>query len=130
MPISIERQADLMTLTVTGEVTAEALYRGVDAIYENEAALPKMVLWDMTDTDPPTAGDSAEQLRDFSIYTTDRGKSRAGARVAVVSPEDAQFGMARMSASLAEVNQAAYSMRIFRDSASAMAWLTEAEGEL
>lgn len=40
-----------------------------------------------------------------------------------MSPEDVQYGMARMSAAFAELNQAAYKMQIFRDHAAALAWL-------
>tara|TARA_R110002073_G_scaffold5619_9_gene34526 strand:+ start:4240 stop:4632 length:393 start_codon:yes stop_codon:yes gene_type:complete len=130
MSISIERQTDLIRLTVTGAVTTEDLYQGVDAIYEptpDQPKPPKMVLWDLTDSQPPPAGDAAAHLRDFSIYAAERGQFRTDSRVAVLSPNQVQFGMARMSASLAELNQAAYSMGIFRDIESAMTWLKEGE---
>ena len=121
MPLSIERSNDLIKLNLTGLVTAKDLYAGVDALYENGP--PARVLWDLTTAEIPDAADMPDQLRDFSSYATEKGKSRKGSKVAVITPQDIQFGMARMSATFAELNRAAYSMQVFRDQPSAMAWL-------
>lgn len=128
MTIAFKSKEDLIKLTVTGQLTAIDLYRGINAIFEATTP-PKMRLWDVTGAVAPDAEDFAEQLRKFSIYSTERGKSENGARVAVVSLDDVQFGLARMSASLAAVNQATYPVKIFRDSDSAKAWLSEAVNE-
>ena len=121
MAIAIERSEDFITLTLTDKITADDLYRGVDALYESDP--PAKVLWDLTDAEVLDVPDGTNQLRSFSSYAAEKGKSRKGSKVAVISREDVQFGMARMTAAFAELNEAAYDMKIFRDQPTALAWL-------
>lgn len=105
-------------------MTIEDMYAGVDEIYASE--VPSKVLWDMMNATASTdSEDAATQLRAFSKYATDRGKKRTGGRVALLAPTDLLYGFSRMSTSLSETNEAAYTMVPFRDEAESIAWLNE-----
>ena len=103
-------------------MTVEDMYAGVDEIYVGD--VPKMVLWHMLGTTiPDQVGDTSNQLRLFSEYATKKGKNRSDGRVALLVPTEVQYGLARMSTTFAELNDAAYSMVAFREESEALAWL-------
>lgn len=125
MAVRFERAPNFLRIIIDGEMTIEDMYAGVDEIYV--ADVPQMVLWDMMGATVADVDDAGGQLRNFSEYATERGKNRADGRVALLVPTELQYGLARMSTSFAQVNQAAYNMIPFRDESEAMAWLREVE---
>ena len=122
MAVRFERAPNFLRIILEGEMTIEDMYAGVDEIYV--ADVPQMVLWDMMEATVPDVEDAAGQLRNFSEYATERGKNRADGRVALLVPTELQYGLARMSTSFAQVNQAAYNMIPFRNESEAITFAT------
>ena len=123
MPVRFEREKSLLRIILEGDVTFEDMYAGVDEIYAT-AEQPTMVLWDSRAANAnPTVDDAAGLMKSFSEYAVEKGKDRENSRVALLSPANLHFGMARMSTAYAEQNNAAYNMQVFREEADAMAWL-------
>ena len=123
MPIRFEKDEELLKIILEGEIFLDDLYAGVDEIYKSE--VPEMVLWDMRLSSAGEVPDTATLLQEFSTYATERGKGRTNGRVALLSPNNFQYGLSRMSTAYAEQNHADYSMQVFREELEALAWLRQ-----
>jgi len=82
-----------------------------------------MVLWDMRQSAASDEPAIAAALQKLSSYAAEKGQARQNDRVAIITPDNVQFGLSRMSAAYAKNNQAAYQMQVFREEQPALDWL-------
>ena len=127
MSVRFTRNDNLLRIILEGETTLDDLIAGVDEVYRE--AIPQFVLWDSSNTTVSEADDAGNQLRALSEYAVKKGKHRTNSRVALVSPANAQYGLGRLSTALAENNNAAYNMSVFRNEEEALAWLYAEDGD-
>ena len=116
--ISRDEELDLTRLTVTGQPTLSEMLKALDWLSENRT---RLILWDMSNADMSNAATS--EVRKFVERAVELGKGRTDGRTAVVAPGDLEFGFARMSGSLTDMNEADYSLSAFRSIEDAMEWL-------
>jgi hypothetical protein len=130
MPISyvIDQVAQRVTLTYFGTVTDADLF----AVYEKLYSDPRhrVGMDELADCRPVDKLELTGQgLRDLASRATfSMDSRRVSWRVAVVAPQDAIYGMARMFQSLRD--DSPEEVQVFRDLVSALYWLNQpAAGE-
>ena len=117
--VSVDREADLTVLTVTGEVTARQILEVIAGYY---AASPtKHVLWDLSAAalDRVTASEVKPLVQASEQYTA----GRVGGKTAMVFSSASAYGLGRLFDQLRQVSDAPVETMSFRDRASALAWL-------
>ena len=117
--ITKNEDRDLTIHDVTGSVSEEEMYDALENFYKGEPTT--LLLWDMSQADVSQV--TTETLQRFIRKSTQLGGSRQGGRTAVIASEDLQYGLARMSEVLTEIESAPYSFRAFRSRQEALRWL-------
>lgn len=122
--MSVETTRDdekgLTTHVVKGPISEAEMYRALEAFYRGEPT--RLTLWDLSQSE--LVHITREMLRQFIRRAAKLGAARKGGRTAIVAPEDAQYGLGRMSEVYAEIEGAPFSLRVFRSREDALAWLT------
>ncbi len=108
---------------VTGPVSEVEMYDALEKFYKQEPTA--LLLWDMSQADVSQI--TSDILQKFAKKSAELGVSRQGDRIAVIAPEDLQYGFARMSESFSEMESAPYSFRAFRTREEALQWLKSAD---
>lgn len=117
--VSVDREADLTVLTVTGAVIAREI---LDVIAAYFAARPtKHVLWDLSAAavDRVKAGEVKPLVQASQQYTA----GRAGGKTAMVFSSAGAYGLGRMLDQLRQVGDSPVEYGSFRDRDAALAWL-------
>lgn len=117
--ITRDEDRDLTIHDVAGPVSEEEMYDALENFYKREPTA--LLLWDMSQADVSQV--TTETLQRFIRKSTQLGGSRQGGRTAVIASEDLQYGLARMSEVLTEIESAPYSFRAFRSRQEALRWL-------
>jgi hypothetical protein len=127
MSIETTRDADrnLTTHVVIGSVSEKEMHGVLEDFYDRQPTA--LVLWDMSQAE--LAHVTAEMLAKFVCRAAELGVRRRGGRTAVVAPDDLQYGLGRMSETLAEIESAPFSFRVFRSRQDAMQWLASDDSD-
>lgn len=120
-----QRDGDPSRFVVAGELDGTEWLGAYEAFVQTEPGGP--ILWDLTGA--MLTGLSAVDVRNLARRIGNvRRRQQAGGRFALVCPQDAEFGIARMLVAYADCDERADSMQVFRDSQSALRWLSNADG--
>ena len=115
----IDREYQLTTHICKGIVSIEDLIDAIKNLYDKEPT-PNH-LWDFTEAE--TSKLTGEQVRTLASYAKSYAPSRIGGRTAIVTTNEATFGIARMYEVFAETTGQKVEIMVFRSLNEAMRWL-------
>ena len=122
MPIATTQdlKQNLTVHVVTDRVTEQEMFGTLEAFYAGQ--FTRLLLWDMSQANLEHV--SIDTLRRFVHRAAELGADRVGGKTAVVAATALQYGLARMSATFADIEAAPYEFAIFKTCEEARAWLT------
>jgi hypothetical protein len=115
----IDADKDLTVFVVVGELTAEEVFRAVESFYADDPT--GLVLWDLSNGS--TAAISAADIRWIVRASAGMVGKRQQGKTALVGAKDAQYGLARMYGTFAEIQGLPAQYMSFRTRAEAEQWL-------
>ncbi|MCB1692433.1 MAG: hypothetical protein KDI19_06675 [Pseudomonadales bacterium] len=123
MPIDTTRNEclSLATHTVHGRIVRDEMYGVLEDSFVQHST--RLMLWDLSDAQATHI--KPEMLQRFVARSSKLGADRTEGKTAIVAPNDLTFGLARMSGTYTEMEEAPYEMRVFRKFDDALAWLLE-----
>lgn len=117
--VTVEPHPPLTVFTVGGTVNVDELLANFRDFLEGEPT--RLALWDFSGGTLAVMPDTLmSSITAMGMHAAPR---RQGARTAFVCPRTADFATVAMFISLAELTEYPVTMRVFRDMASARAWL-------
>lgn len=123
MSIRVERHPDqdVTVFVVEGESSLAEQIGVLRDFYEHQPAHD--VIWDFT----ALAGErlSADDLQEIIAFVANYRTERLHGRTALVSAQDLDYGLSRMSETLAELKNLPWEIRAFRGREAAVAWLAD-----
>ena len=120
-----QRDSDCCRFVVSGELDATEWLGAYEAFAQTEPS--GHVLLDLTSA--RLTGLSVVDVRALARRIDEvRRRQHASGRFALVCTRDVEFGIARMLVAYADCDERADSMQVFRDSHSALRWLSNADG--
>ena len=119
MPFEYERDDDRRRITVRpiGSLTADTTSRIAER-HRDENAWGYAMLFDLTLL---TAAPHRDEVQRIADYVQRQANHRPRGPVAIIAPDAALFGLARMYAAFADPG---LPLRVFRDAADAEQWLS------
>jgi hypothetical protein len=118
--VTIDRDADLTVLTVTGPTSADEIRGAIDRYFEREPT--SGILWDFREADLRDI--SAQDVRGLVEVAREHAARRGQGRTALVLPSDLGFGLGRMYETLQEHEpRPAVHYKAFREMDAATAWV-------
>lgn len=121
MPIitTIDKRIDLTVFTVSGEMTYKEQAAALKDFYD--AKPTANVLWDLRKQEGHRL--THEELQDIIVYVKSRETVRRTGKTAMVSNSDLDFGLARMIATFAEMENLPWEIQAFRTMDQALKWI-------
>ena len=119
---------NLTVLTVIGQVTVDEMRRAIEGFWQSPE-LTLNVLWDYRQADMSRLTRAAhEELVRVGLKYRHRLPERTGGRTAIIASRDLEYGMNRVSETLAEIEDYPFQVKTFRTAEEAEAWLAEGSG--
>jgi len=109
----------IVLTTAEGEITAEDLESHAEALAKDVRAGEFDELTDLTRVTSASA--TTEAVRRMGMWLRDEDTNRPGAKLAIVAPSDAAFGMGRLYQ--AHRDHPDIEIRVFRDMSEGLTWL-------
>ena len=122
---NIDLERDIVTHTVSGEITAGDIRDRISSYYEGEVT--GLVLWNFSNADIGSI--SASDVRDLVELTNEHAKRRLGGKTAAVFSSSSAYGMGRMFELSKEVDDRGIGHASFRDLKAALEWLGVTTGD-
>ncbi len=125
MPVhfTINKDRFLVEFVIDGKISIEELQEAVEQRFNHPEYEEGMgALWDATLADFSLI--DAHVLRDHALWSVSTGVFRKAGSMAVIAPDDVIFGVYRAGLSQTSPNAEA-NVRIFRDRATAEAWIAQ-----
>jgi hypothetical protein len=118
---TVDRDREMTTVTVTGEVTGSDIRSHVVAFLTGTPT--SRVLWDIRSGSLVKL--SSDDMRGILEAGAPHADSRRGGRTAILCGQVLDYGQSRMFEILAEMYHLPFEIHVFRDERAAMTWLFE-----
>lgn len=116
---NINKQNDLTTHTVSGEIKAEEIIDKINSYYLGEVT--KLILWDFScaiiDNIKP------KEIAQIAKLTNEFSKNRIGGKTALIVSSDLGYGFCRMYEIHHLILESPLNHMVFRNKAEALEWL-------
>jgi len=123
MPISTEtrEELDLTILTATGEAPFSELMQAMKSFYTGSPSAN--LIWDCSQVTEINI--LSRELQTIVQYAKQHSDKRIGGNTALVANSSLKFGLARMTATFAELAGLPWEMKIFKNLDTALDWIEE-----
>lgn len=122
MTVKFEREKGFIRVTPQGELSCNGIMREFEQVIshpEYSPGLPR--LWDLRASSGAKL--TFDDMRKLAQFVTRREAACGPSKVALVTERDLDFGLSRMYEMLSASRTPVYSVRVFRGTADAVAWL-------
>ncbi|RJP33240.1 MAG: hypothetical protein C4527_04855 [Candidatus Omnitrophota bacterium] len=115
----IDAEKQLTVQTVQGTITFEEAFTALKTFYSGNPMLN--VIWDFREGTIQQL--TANEIKILADYVAGLSSKRAGGKTAGVTPNNVDYGLGRMFATLTDGNDYQATVRIFRRFEDAMEWI-------